>query len=185
MQPSSDKPSQLRVDCVTLQSAVTARIVDVGGSWGALWVCLNTCAPVIRDRRFQECLGCVGTQACAWDNGVRPTLFWKPSFIHGRLQASGSVQWHEKIKTWPISFPRREISTGISMVCRSETGTLPKRLREAHNCEPGTDQSLTRNAIKHVKPSAKTSRTYKMELDWSDVTASPPAIQGGFHLFPR
>lgn len=112
MQPSSDKLSQLRVDCVTLQSAVTARIVGVGGSWGALRVCLNTCAPVIWDRRDQECLGCVGTQACAWDNGVRPTLFWKPSFMADFRHPVLSSDM-KKIKTWPISFPRREISTGI------------------------------------------------------------------------
>lgn len=92
MQPSADKPSQLRVDCVTLQSAVTARIVDVGG--GQPGRSASVSEYVCSSDPGSEGSGMFGvcghTSMCMrqW----RPSHTVLKAFIHGRLQASGSVQ---------------------------------------------------------------------------------------------
>lgn len=166
MQPSSAKPSQLRVDCVTLQSAVTARIVDAGGAAGVLgefvWIHVLQWSGVRRD---QECLGCVGTQECAWDNGDRPTPFWKPSFMADMRHPVLCSDMKKSKCDWS-HFLEEKFEVGFKRFVELRMWLfLQGRGFWSH---VDTGQSFTRYDT--IGSSGKTWRTSKMGWDWTGAT---------------
>lgn len=101
--PVQTNASQLRDNCVTFQSLVTACIVG-GRPAGELWlcVCVYTCVWMGWRLRGSGMSGWVGTGSCVWDCVcVRQ---WKPSHsvlkasIHGGPESSGSLQCKKNSK---------------------------------------------------------------------------------------
>lgn len=92
MQPSSDKPSQLRVDCVTFAECSDSTHCCGGVSLcECVPVCLNMCGSEMGRGGGSGMFGVCGHRSMCMTQW-RPSHTVLKAFIHGRPQSPGSVQ---------------------------------------------------------------------------------------------
>lgn len=147
-----------------------------GGSWGARWVRLNTCA----GPGFGGIRNVWGVWAHKHAHETTATVQHCSESLHS-WQTSGirfrAVTW-KKSKCGRSHFLEEKFEVGFKLFVGLRMWLFLQGRGFWSHVDIG--QSFTRYDM--IGSSAKTSRTSKMGLDWSYVTVVPRAIRSGFHL---
>lgn len=168
MRPSSDKPSQLRVDCVTFAECSDSTHCCMGGRGSGMFgvcgqrsMCMMAAVPHCSESLHS----------------------WQTSVIR-------FVQCHKK-KTDLVSLKRilnldwNNLWFKHASLPKKAEGSSSQRRRCFDSISTRVGHFKKHDLTSQVKPSTKNLMLYKIETDWSYATASSPAIRCGFHQLPR